>query len=450
MGSAVCDPAARAAIDQLTAGLDALAAAGINLLDTADARTWITDLESLGRRIRAVQIDLLGEIDDRGLHATDGHRSGKIFIRHVGRLSNAEAGRRAQAHRALRSLSAVRIAYTLGYIGSDHLDRIARLYANTRVRAFIPAQEAELVRLARQLSYRDFDNQLSTWERLMDEDGTADRAQRNHENRDFNLRQNFDTSWNITGGCGSLQGVELNSIFHRFYQLELDADWAKARAQHGPDATVTDLHRTDKQRRADTLHAIFQTAAHNHATTPGGSKIVTHIVFDSATFERWIRIASGAPVAPLDIDLDLQPATTTNLAYRCSDLDGHPIHPREALAAALTGHIARTIIGADSIIIDKGRRQRLFTGAAAEAIRTTATTCFMPGCETPVSMCQIDHLKSWIPHAGEDPDDPGTTDIRNGAPACAPHNRTKYKGWTSYRDHNGKVHIFRPDGTELE
>ena len=55
----------------------------------------IRGLEVGTRIARAAQIDLVNEIDGRGLHDADGHRSAKVMVRHVAHLSDAEALRRA-------------------------------------------------------------------------------------------------------------------------------------------------------------------------------------------------------------------------------------------------------------------------------------------------------------------------------------------------------------------
>jgi hypothetical protein len=141
----------------------------------------------------------------------------------------------------------------------------------------------------------------------MDEDGTADRAERSHEKRDFVHHQDYDGSWHHRGGCGSLRGAEIDAIFEHFVQAELLADWEQARAEHGGDVTAEKLPRTAAQRRGDAFYAMCRSAAGAHANTPGGSVITTDIVIDDATFERWARIYAGEQPDPLDLDLDLHP-----------------------------------------------------------------------------------------------------------------------------------------------
>ncbi|CAN5162816.1 hypothetical protein BH20ACT3_BH20ACT3_06690 [soil metagenome] len=122
---------------------------------------------------------------------------------------------------------------------------------------------------------------------------------------------------------------------------------------------------------------------------------------------------------------------------------GSPIDPTEAVATALIDHIRRVVIGADSVVIDLGRRRRCFTGAAQLAARLAATECYWPGCHVPVTDCQIDHLIGWADRAG------GSTNPGNRAPACGRHNRYKQRGYRVHRDPTGRWHTLRPDGTEI-
>ncbi|MGI8754435.1 MAG: DUF222 domain-containing protein [Acidimicrobiales bacterium] len=473
MSSTVMDPVLREAIDQVEAGLDAIFAAGLLPRDGRDAITVIRDLEAQGRRLAAAQVCLVDEIDQQRLYRPDGHASAKVMVRHVAHLSDGEAKRRASAAKALRDLPEVTARFRAGRIGSCQVQRIARAHANKRVRRALLRKDRTLAVLAERTSYRDFDAKVTEWVRRVDEDGTADRCQRAHENRDAKLLQDFDSSWNLDAGCGSVDGAQLYDIFGHFVDAETLADWEKARAEHGDAATVDDLPRTAGQRRFDALFAIFQQAA-SALAAGGGAQIVTNLVMDLATFERTVRRFAGDDDGPVDdtLDPDLDgltpddpdpqpspggPATSTatgrggitgdgprsGTGYRCSTLDGRPVDAREAVAVALIGQVRRVVMGADSVVIDQGRRRRLFTGSAQLAAKLSSMWCYWPGCGVPVTDCQVDHLIPWADHGG------GSTSPANGGPACGRHNRLKEHGFGVRRDQAGHWHVNRPDGTEI-
>ena len=110
------------------------------------------------------------------------------------------------------------------------------------------------------------------------------------------------------------------------------------------------------------------------------------------------------------------------------------------MAAALLGHVRRTVIDSRGVVVDLGRRERLFTGAAADAARALATRCEHPGCTLPTAWCQIDHLTEWEDH--------GPTDQNNAAIMCGHHNRHKHRSkLTARRDRHGHIQLQRRDGT---
>jgi hypothetical protein len=130
--------------------------------------------------------------------------------------------------------------------------------------------------------------------------------------------------------------------------------------------------------------------------------------------------------------------------FACRTLDGKPLDPAEVTAQALLGHVRRVVIGSNGVVLDMGRRSRLFTGLRQLAIRLPELTCTHPGCTVPVSHCQSDHLDAYNGPRH------GTTDPGNGAPTCGTHNRHKETHRiTPRRDEHGRWHHYRPDGTEI-
>jgi len=419
-------------------GLDMLADTDLTPHDAAAAAALIGDVETLGSRIDALRVGVWNVCDRRELFGADGHGSMKVFARHVAQLSNPEANRRHRILKAIRALPHVGVEWATGRLNSCRMNRLASVYKNPRVRTAMRASEELLLDWAQSMDWVDFDALLTDWERFVDQDGAGDRNETNHDRRTASLRQEYDLSWRIEGRYASLQGAQLKDIFEHFLAAETDADWQAARAEQGDDATVEHLPRSEQQRRADALAAIFTQAAANPA---GGAppRVITDIVIDHDTFERETnRLAGG------DITRTPHEANEAFENYRCSTLNGDPVDPTEAVAAALVGHVRRAIINSASVTIDLGRTQRLFTGPAAIAAKLNTTHCYWPGCRTPVRFCEIDHLD---PHCRG-----GPTDQDNAGPLCSRHNRHKHThGYTVNRDPTtGHWTIQRPDGTQLE
>ena len=285
--------------------------------------------------------------------------------------------------------------------------------------------------IAENVSYKRFDQHVTDFVRRADEDGTCDTNEANHHNRDARLTQDYNLGWHLKAECASLQGAALHDIFTAFVAAELEANWEKARAQHGDAATVDHLPRSDNQRRFDALWQIFQQGA---TTQPGGAgaEIVTNIVIDADSFKRTLTRLTGT-LSPAGDPLDE--------SFRCSTIDGNPVEPTETVLNALVSHVRRVVMGSDGVVIDLGRKQRLFTGSSRLAVFLQSDECFWPGCHVPVSACQADHTKPTA-HGG-------CTCPGNGAPACGRHNRLKQHGYIVWRDPTGQWHTHRPDGTEI-
>lgn len=304
MCSGVANPAVAKALDSLTSAVGAVQTLGMAPVDARDAAMMVREVEAVARQVAAVQVALVGEVDRRGLHRTDGHSSAKVFVRHAADLSDREAGRRTRASRALRDLPLVRERFEAGAIGIDHLHAIAHAHANPRVRARFCRRDGELAELAGTKAHRLFDLMLTDWVRRVDEDGTCDTAQRKHDDRDARFHQEFDGGWQGDIRCGSLYGAELHAILDHFTQAELLADWEKARAEHGDAATAEHLPRTDAQRRFDAFQEIMRRGADSLAGTGGGPTLTVDIVIDQATFERELRRMTDAAVGLVDDRLD--------------------------------------------------------------------------------------------------------------------------------------------------
>ena len=107
-------------------------------------------------------------------------------------------------------------------------------------------------------------------------------------------------------------------------------------------------------------------------------------------------------------------------------------HPTAIIGVSLWALIRRVVINANSVVIDLGRTQRLFTGHARDAVMLLEPVCVWPGCDQPHTWCHADHLTSWSTRGPTNPD--------NGAPLCARHNYLKEHGVTT----SGRERAGRP------
>ena len=421
------DDIARDAFEVLQAALDA-AVADFDARDPDAVIDSVQSLDQLANMVEARRARLFSDIAGSGAYLLDGHANARVAVRHMGKLSNRTSLARQRNARMAKDLPLIEAAWAEGTLGNDHVATLGRVWANPRVRPFMDVvQEWFLAQAAECETHREFDELVSAWARLVDQDGPKPN-ERNHEGRRFKLTQRADDlGWDIEGACGALQGAALEEIFEFYLEAETLADWDAARAEFGDAACEADLPRTVQQRSADALSRLFADAAAGGSAVP--ADFVHNIVWDGGTFLEMAARFDGADPQPLD------PNTMV-----CRTMNGTPLEPTEAFANSLQYAIARVLIDQASVTIDQGRA-RCYTGHARHAVKVNATCCAWPGCAAPVTSCEIDHMLDY--------DAGGRTNPGNGAPLCGRHNRWKQKGFTIRRDADGTIRVHRPDGTEI-
>ena len=199
-------------------------------------------------------------------------------------------------------------------------------------------------------------------------------------------------------------------------------------ARYGDAACYALMPRTDAQRRFDAMYAIFERAATIDPDAKAAIPLVNFVI-DVPTLERLLN-ATGDGTPPAD-----------PRQRRCETVAGIPIPPSDVVAAMIWGQVRRVVVDSAGVVINMGRRQRLFRGNARQAILLQSSRCVVAGCATPIRRCEADHLIEWGRH--------GHTDGANGAPVCGRHNRLKNSGYRVHRDEHGFWHTYRPDGTEI-
>ncbi len=427
------------AINTIAAGFAMLEQGGFNPANERDAIVSIKEFESIRRAADSACVDLMAEIENACLHRSDGHATAKAMVRHHARLSGGEAAARQRSVRVSASCPEIAEAYRAGQLGTDQIRQLGRIHANPRTRSRMVERQGWFLDKAR-LDYDDFAERTNQWVRLTDEDGPTPPNERAHEDRNVRFTQEFDTTWNMIGQFASGQGFKVHEVFEHYLRAETLADWEKARAEHGDAATADDLPRAIQQRRADAFAQIFIDAAANpNSAVP--ADFVHHIFWDADTFEEMAnRFLHDALDENTEDQESFEPTALDPDTTVCRSLDGVRLDPTEAFSTTLVAKIRRVLIDARSTVVDLGVA-RFFTGNARHAVKIASTTCVWPGCLTPSSACEADHL--------DEHGQGGRTNPGNGAPLCGKHSRWKQKGFTVWRDPAGQWHTVRPDGTEI-
>ena len=415
---------------QYVGSIDLPELAELEAMGPRDLERVLQDLEGARRRVEAMIAETVGLAERTVAYAEDGHASVSGWAKAACNWSGGETKAVMQCARLLHAIPVVREAAHAGSAGSGQVRLLARLFANPRCAAQLPDSAELLIGHAQSLWFDEFAVVVRRWEALADTDGAHDAHQRAHAGRDAHVSIVGQRVYLDARG-GVVAGAVIQEIFDRFCDTEFRADWDAGVARWGEQMNPTLLERTGAQRRFDALLAIFNAAA---ASGVGDtSDPLVNILIDQVSFEHHLAKLTGIDVEPPD------PATVDD--RRCETSTGHQLDPGDVIAAALVGHVRRVVLDSAGVVIDLGRRSRLFTGGARDAVLLGDRWCMWPGCDLRSGRCQTDHTTAWSADGPTRPD--------NGAPACARHNRWKQRGYRTWRDPDGHWHTYRPDGTEI-
>ena len=409
--------------------------------------------EAERRRLDAEMSALLAVAERRRVKEIDGHRTMVAFCRATTNWSTSEAARRLSAARAVDGVAEFGSRWHAGRFGAPQAALIARTFANPRVRERMAEFAPLLMDHAEQLSYSDLSTVVERFVALADTEGAHDDrdvAVEARSARVVGVGGRLDVS--ASGGDG-LVTAEMVAIFQRFCDAEHRRDLDDLRRRWGDAAEGHDLRRSARQRRFDALVTIFRTAASSGEHAPSVGDPLVNITIDAATWGRLLHESGWSTSTDLD-GRAIDPFTGLHvgdadrlladpdalLRSHCESADGTVIHPHDVLRAALAGHVRRVVIDTDGVVIDMGRRQRLFTRNARHAATHLVRHCRHPGCELPTRWCDVDHVTPWADH--------GPTDQDNSTVLCSTHNRLKHqRRWRHTRAPDGRLVTRRADGT---
>jgi hypothetical protein len=396
--------------------------------DAATVTAWAEGVEQLRRQTDAAAIAVADHVDAAGPFRDQGFFTAKAWLKHRLQLSGSEAHGRVQAAKLRRAVAMWNNALGAGQVGVAQTRLMARIGANPRIAADVLTDGVRQLMIdAMDVSYVEFERRALTWEALADPIGAAEQAERNRQRRSALMRQTPDGGWDLHARFDDVGGVEFLEIFSWYTDREFQRDWNEATRRLGEgNVDVTELRRTEAQRRCDALLEMARAAA---ACPPDRQRPLPTVNF---------LLDGNTAAAVADNDL-LDPSRYRDVTARTSR--GHRVDPNAIIGVSMWSLIRRVVTNTQGVVIDMGRTTRLFTGAAREAIMLLEPTCIWPGCDQPHTWCHADHLTSWSTRGPTNPD--------NGAPLCPRHNYLKETGFTVYRDDDGHWHITGPDGTQI-
>lgn len=423
-------------------------------LSEAELDEQIRLAEAENRAAAARSAALLAVATARQIHLADGHHSIKGYLRATCNWSNTEVTRSRRLATVIEAIPAVGEALLASRIGIPQALELAKAHANRRVGHLVAEIAQVLLEHAEHLPFDDFKTCVDRFVMLADLDGAFNDLTANLEHRTA-LVTEVGGSVDISAHGGSpLTATKMITIFERFVQAEFHKDVEARRAEHGEQADQFPLPRSAAQRQFDALEAIFDAAATAGNDGQIADPVVNVVVDDRTADEAFTRagillpngnrldtdqLAAAVPLDALITETVDDPASL--LQRRCETTTGIPVHPALMLQAALTGQVRRVVLDSDGVVIDLGRKRRLFTGSARVAAKLLARRCSHPGCNVAATFSDVDHLDEWAR-------DHGATDQRNADIQCGRHDRFKHrKRWRTRRSTTGRIYSIRSNGT---
>ncbi len=397
------------------------------------------------RRLHALQAALVHEVAVSGSFVDDAHHNVTSWVQAVTNSARSTAIHHAQVAKLLAELPLVAAAVAAGDIGDDQLRLLVGLHTNPRCRRMIADSEELLLEHAKGLRLREFRVVCQRWLAHADPDGAHKDHETSRENRSV-TSSNRGAGHEFRAHGDALTGDILTEIIDRQTAIELEHDIAWRSAQYGDRANEYPLPRTTKQRRYDAFIAVMT----NNAGSGGASETpLVNIFTNENTLRYAIRNYFGN-----DTD-DLGDPGMSERLWMCHTANGAPVDAHDLVIAALIGRVRKVVTDATGRVIDLGRKQRLFTGAAREAVLLSGNRCCWPGCEHTGPFLHIDHLTPWTGPTRDrgggrnKGQNGGETNTLNGAPMCATHNRRKHTDHITVTRTETGWHHHRPNGTEI-
>jgi hypothetical protein len=170
-----------------------------------------------------------------------------------------------------------------------------------------------------------------------------------------------------------------------------------------------------------------------------------------AAFTRIMRDAlkrEDGPQAGVDttilVRIDLQDLLS-EAGFATIDGIPHPVPASAARRLAAEADIIPQVLDGKSQLLDQGESKRAFTKAQRYAILAKYSGCAFPKCDIPSSMVEFHHIGQWATRHQHR----HGTDLRNGLPICAFHNRLMERGWDIRLDDGGTPWLTPPAEVDL-
>ncbi|MDO9380775.1 MAG: DUF222 domain-containing protein [Nocardioidaceae bacterium] len=383
-------------------------------LSAQDAVTLAGRWSRVNSRVAAHAMAATRSVDRSGAARKAGSSStGSLLASQFGGDRHA-AARDVHLGRALERATLTEQALADGLISKEQARLIARTIAG--LPDDIPAEtratcERALIEDAQTLTWRDLqycaDRISDLFRPVEDVDADEGRAVQDRERLAYErsqlwMRDNRDGTW---GGSFTLPEAQAGAL-----KSALDG-FAAPRRRHLDDGQG-DTGLTYPQRQGRALVALIDHLPTDGLPDAGGSGMTVTVNLDLQ------QLIDGIGTA----------TTSTGQRMSASQVRLH----------ACRAGIIPQVLGGQSLPLDLGRKQRLFSPAQRVALAHRDQGCAMPDCDRPPSWCEAHHAREPWAHGG-------ATDLEDGVLLCAFHHRMIHEDdWVITFDTDDRRPAFIP------
>lgn len=401
---------------------------GCEAWTSSDRATVLAGLDRVAGALATVRAVVLVAEQSAPGSVGPGDRDFTAARARASRTGLGQARREVRQANTLTTLPHVARAVGDGRVPLPHLEALAQVaeQAGEAAKAELarPETQEQLVGLAERQSLREF---AATAARLVahaDPAALERSADAQHRQRFFVMSRQPDGVF-LKGRLDHLAGEALRT--------------AIAATGHAPDD-----ERTKQQADADALVALAEQAttgmagirprraADDGALLPdpeqdsadarvsgSANRPTVSVLIPAETFveiqEAQARMAAG--LSPREADA----ATKDSVPVAPATLeDGTPLSMSQTARILCDSQVGRIVMSAESLPLDLGRTQRLYTGAQRRAVIVRDRACTWNGCDVPATYGEVHHVAWW------DRDD-GPTSVENGVLLCTHHHHVVHR-----------------------
>jgi len=412
------EPPGSDAVQVIVPFTDDLSSASVDQL-----RHWVRSLRRAQSRLDGHAFKVRAELARR--QSVDASVDLPDILRSDGGLTGRQAAKQADIAGRADALQECGAQLAAGDLTRSHFEQLAR--AQQLEPDAFSADETALTEAAQTLAPDQFARHVSHWVSSQATDDGSDRFNRQRQKRFLTISELDSGMIGVRGELDPEAGAKLQTVLG---QVSDDLWRAESEGRRPRSSSA--------QRLAD---ALIETVLQRVPAVLNGSgeqgRPVLHIALDYDTLRSQVDAAHRDPASstksgPSDTDCCSLPSASDRKLRQSAGrragtgsglgttTTGAPLSPATVRRLACDAEVIPTVLSAEGMVLDQGRRRRTATATQRSALILRDGHCVFPGCDRPPSWCQVHHLKPW--HQG------GSSNLDNLALICSAHHHLVHEG----------------------